>query len=57
MSSWQWLVLACGFLGLTYQSQDLHENIAWVPEVGVVAGSGLCHVPEKMVILLSLDWV
>ena len=47
MSSWQWLVQACGSPGLTYQSQDCQENVAWVPEVSVVGGLGLCHIPEK----------
>ena len=38
MSSCQSLVLVCVFLGLTYWSQDLQENIAWAPEAGVVGG-------------------
>ena len=57
MSSWQLLVLVCDFLGLTYENQDPQENVAWVPEVDVVAGWGLCHIPEKMVILPLLDGV
>ena len=36
-------------------SQDLQENIAWVPEVDVMVGWGPCHIPDRMVILLLLD--
>ena len=50
-------MLAYGFPNLTCQSQDLQENVAWVPEVDVMAGWGLCHIPTKMVILLLLDLV
>ena len=31
-------MLVCVFLGLTYQSKDLQENVAQAPEAGVVGG-------------------
>ena len=32
----------------------LQENVTWVPEADVMVGWGLCHILERMVILLLL---
>ena len=45
--SWQWLVLACGFPDLICLSQDLQENVAWVPEADVMVGWGSLPYTRK----------
>ena len=47
-------MLACGFPDLICLGQDLQENVTWVPEADVMVGCSLCHILERMVILLLL---